>query len=134
MENQFTSDVNSASGQAMGSLAKMKEQAGEKAGQAKDAVVDFGRKTLDNIDAQRGTAAVTLDQSASTLHQQADRIAGVAHATADKLQATADYVRTQDVKAMAEDVQDLVRRYPGPALAVAAAVGFLVARGLRTQD
>jgi hypothetical protein len=134
MENQFTSDINSASGQATSTLAKMKEQAGEKAGQAKDAVVDFGRKTLDNIDAQRGTAAVTLDRSASTLHQQADRIAGVAHATADKLQATADYVRTQDLKVMAEDVRDLVRRYPGPALAVAATVGFLVARGLRTQD
>jgi ElaB/YqjD/DUF883 family membrane-anchored ribosome-binding protein len=134
MENQIRSDINRAAEQATGTLAKMKEQAGEKAGQAREAVVDLGRKTVDSIDAQRGAAAVTLDQSASTLHQQTDRIAGVAHATADTLQVTADYVRKRDLKSMAEDAQDLVRRYPGPALAVAVTIGFLVARGLRTQD
>jgi ElaB/YqjD/DUF883 family membrane-anchored ribosome-binding protein len=42
------------------------------------------------------------------------------------LQTTPDYVRENDVKAMAKDVEDLVRRYPGPALGIAAAVGFLV--------
>ena len=106
----------------------------EKAVQAKDAVADFGRKTVDNIDAQRGPAAATLDHTASALHQQADRVAGVAHATADKLHATADYVRTKDMKSMADDVVDLVRRYPGPALAAAAAVGFFVARAVRPRD
>ena len=101
---------------------------------ASSAVADFGRKTVDSIDAQRGPAAATLDHTASALHQQVDRVAGVAHATADRLQATADYVRTRDMKSMADDVVDLVRRYPGPALAAAAAVGFLVARVVRTRD
>ena len=96
--------------------------------------VDFGRKTVENIDAQRRPAASTLDHTASALHQQADKVAGVAHATADRLHATADYVRTQDMKSMANDAVDLVRRYPGPALAAAAAVGFLVARVVRPRD
>ena len=34
---------------------------------------------------------------------------------------------------MAKDVKDLVRRYPGPALAVAAAVGFFAARAMRPR-
>jgi ElaB/YqjD/DUF883 family membrane-anchored ribosome-binding protein len=112
----------------------MKDQISDKAVQTKDAVADFGRKMVENIDAQRAPAAASLDQTASALHQQADRVAGVAHATADKLHATADYVRTQDVKSMANDVVDLVRRYPGPALAAAAAVGFLVARVVRPRN
>ena len=34
---------------------------------------------------------------------------------------------------MAKDVEELVRRYPGPALAIAAAVGFMTARVIRTR-
>jgi ElaB/YqjD/DUF883 family membrane-anchored ribosome-binding protein len=107
---------------------------GEKAAQAKDAVTDFGRTTVESIDARRGPAAATLDQTASALHQQADAVAGVAHATADKLHATADYVRRNDMTGMAKDVQDLVRRYPVQAIVAAVAVGFLAARVLRTRD
>ena len=131
MENQFRDGSTSS---LAGTAARIKEQVGERAVQAKDAVVDFGRKTVDSIDAQRGPAAGTLDQTASVLHEQAERVAGAARATADRLHATADYVRKQDVKAMARDVEDLVRRYPGPALAIAAAVGFMTARVLRTRD
>ena len=133
MENQFNRDANSASGQGTGTAARMKEQIGEKAGQAKDAVADFGRTTVERIDAQRGPAAVTLEHTASALHQQADKVAGMAHATADQLQATADYVRKHDMKAMAKNVEDLVRRYPAQALAAAAMVGFVVARVFRTR-
>ena len=131
MDNQFR-DGNSSS--LSGTAARLKDQVGEKAAQARDAVVDFGRKTVDTIDAQRTSAAGTLDQGASVLHEQADRVAGAARATADRLHATADYVRTQDIKAMAKDVEDLVRRYPGPALAIAAAVGFVTARVLQRRD
>jgi hypothetical protein len=55
----------------------------------------------------------------------------VAHGTADKLQTAADYIRETDLKAMREDVKDVVKRYPGPALAAAAVLGFIVARGFR---
>jgi hypothetical protein len=134
MENEFSTDVRNPSRQGTGTAAGMKEQFGEKAAQAKDAVVDFGRKTVETIDAQRGPVAVTLDQTASALHQQADKVAGVAHATADNLRATADYVRRNDVTGMATDVRDLVRRYPVPAILAAVAVGFLAARVLRTRD
>lgn len=130
MDNQFR-DVTSVPGQ--GTAARITDQVAQKADQAKEAVADFGRRTVEGIDARRGPTAATLDHSASALHQQADNVASVAHATADKLQVTADYVRTQDVAAMAKDVKDLVRRYPGPALAVAAAVGFFAARAMRPR-
>ena len=114
----------------------------EKAAEVKEKVADFGRKTVDSIDESRKTTAGALDQTAAKLHSGGDQLSGAAHtaadqisggehATADKLQAAADYIRETDLKAMGEDVKDVVKRYPGPALAAAAVLGFLVARSLR---
>jgi len=131
MDNHLGLDVNSVPGR--GTVATITDQVGQKADQAKEAVADFGRKTVEGINAQRAPAAATLGHSAAALHHQTNTLASVAHATADKLQTTADYVRTQDVKAMAKDVGELVRRYPGSALALAAAAGFIAARVMRSR-
>jgi hypothetical protein len=114
----------------------------EKAAEVKEQVADFGRKTVDNIDKSRKSTAGALDQTAAKLHSSvdqlsgaahtaADQISGVAHSTADKLQAAADYIRETDLKGMGEDLKDIIKRYPGPALAAAAVLGFIVARGFR---
>jgi ElaB/YqjD/DUF883 family membrane-anchored ribosome-binding protein len=117
-----------------GTAARMKEQMSDTAADVKDKVTEFGRKTAEQIDDSRESAAGALDQTASSLHSGGDKLSGVAHSAADKIQATADYVRRTDLKGMADDVQDLVKRYPGQALAAAAVLGFLVARGLRGRD
>jgi len=117
-----------------GTAARMKEQISDTTADVKDKVTEFGRKAADKIDDSRESAAGALDQTASSLHSGGDKLSGVAHSAADKIQATADYVRRTDLKAMAEDVQDLVKRYPGQALAAAAVLGFLFARGLRGRE
>jgi ElaB/YqjD/DUF883 family membrane-anchored ribosome-binding protein len=103
----------------------------EKAAEVKDKVADFGRKTLDNIDESRKSTAGALDETAAKLHSSGDQISGAAHSAAIKLQAAADYIRETDLKSMGEDLKDIVKRHPGPALAAAAVLGFIVARGLR---
>ncbi len=91
------------------------------------------------IDSRRKTAADTLASAAERLHRRADDLPGVqqatraAHSTADRLEATADYLRTHDTRAMAGNVMDFVRKHPGKSLAVAAAVGFLAARSMRSD-
>jgi ElaB/YqjD/DUF883 family membrane-anchored ribosome-binding protein len=124
----------SLSGAAAGTAARLKEQISDKAADVKDRVTDFSRRTADKLDASREPAASTLDRTASALHSKSDRVASAAHATADKIQATADYVRDHDFKEMANDVQELVKRYPGQSLAAAAILGFLVARVMRSSD
>jgi hypothetical protein len=100
------------------------------------------KETADNIDESRKSTAGALDQTAAKLHSSGDRlsgaahtaadqISGAAHGTADKLRAAADYIRETDLKGMGEDLKDIVKRYPGPALAAAAVLGFIVARGFR---
>lgn len=107
-----------------GTAARMKEEVADKVSNAKEKVAEFGRKAVDTIDAQRTPAANTLDKTAEALHQTGDRVGSAAHATGDKLKAGADYLRQTDVQHMMNDVNDLVKRYPGPALAVAAVAGF----------
>ena len=88
------------------------------------------------IDDSRSTAADGLDTAASALHDRADDLPGgetvrnVARATADRLSTSADYVRSHDAKRMMADVETFVKSNPGPALAVAAAFGFLLGRAL----
>ena len=131
MDNQFDPATPKPSGQGMATT--IADQVGERVELAKESAADFGRKTVESIDARRHPAAGSLDYTASALHNQADKVAGMAHATADKLQATADYVRQNDMTAMAKDVEGLVRRYPGPALAAAVVLGVLVGRAAWTR-
>ena len=88
------------------------------------------------IDDSRSTAADGLDAAASALHDRVDDLPGgetvrnVARATADRLSSSADYVRSHDVNRVMADVETFVKSNPGPALAVAAAFGFLLGRAL----
>ena len=112
----------------------------ETASQVKDKVSDIGRKAADAVDENRSSAASGLEKAASALHENAERLPGgdrvgdLAHATADKLSSTADYVRSHDMNRMMADVESLVRNNPGPALAAAAFVGFLVGRTMSNND
>src|SRR5579864_7808826 len=115
MDDQFSTDIGPG-GEGAGTAAKMKQDFAEKTKGLKDKVTELGKQTADNIDAQREPAASALQKTASALHQQGDKASTLAHATADKLESTADYVRQNDLKAMAEDVGDLVKRYPGQAV------------------
>jgi hypothetical protein len=89
--------------ESMGAAAAgVKKQVSETAVEAKEKLTDLGRD-----------AAGQLSEAAQT--------------ATDKVKATADYLRETELTAMAEDVKDIVKRYPGWSLAAAAAVGFLLA-------
>jgi ElaB/YqjD/DUF883 family membrane-anchored ribosome-binding protein len=104
------------------------------ASQMKDKVSDFGRAATEKIDQGRSSAASGLESTASALHDGGEKVTGLAHATADKLSSTADYLRNNDVKRMMADVEELVKKNPGPSLFAAGVIGFLAGRALRNSD
>ena len=120
--------------------ASLGDKISDTATQVKQKASDLGQMAADKIDNNRDAAATGLDKAASTLHEKAESLPGgekvtsLAHATADKLSTTADYVRTHDVNRMMGDVETLVKNNPGPALLVAAAIGFLVARAFSSSN
>lgn len=105
----------------------------------KDKAVSIGHQAADQIDAKRGSAAGKLESAAALFHEKADSLPGGAkvqhavHATAGGLQSTAGYLRQHDTEAMLSDAGSLVGRNPGPALLVAAGLGFLVGRAFRRR-
>src|SRR5256885_1673558 len=109
----------------------------EKAEDVKERLADATRRASDRIDAQREPAASTLENAAERLRERGDSgtnvTARAARTTADKLQATAEYIRENDVRAMMDDMQDVVRRHPGPALAAAVVAGFLVGKAFSSN-
>jgi ElaB/YqjD/DUF883 family membrane-anchored ribosome-binding protein len=108
----------------------------EGARNAAASISDAARDAAAAFDESRSTAADGLDAAASALQDKAAQLPGgetirnVARATADRLGSGAEYVRTHDAKRMMADVESFVKSNPGPALGIAAAFGFLLARAL----
>ncbi len=115
----------------------VKDKVADVAATARQKVSDAGKQANDKIDEKRGPAADALESAASTIHEKAENLPGgetvknVAHSAAEKLESTAGYIREHDVKAMLSDVEEMVKRNPGPSLLIAVALGFLIGRAFR---
>lgn len=115
--------------------ASLPEKVGRVTDQVKDKVAEFGSAAADKVNQNLGNAATTMASAAETLHQKADqlhasgeKVSNLAHTAADRLNETAEYVRENDLYTMVEDLEYLVKKNPGPALAFAVGFGFLVGR------
>ncbi|QOY86725.1 hypothetical protein [Paludibaculum fermentans] len=112
----------------------------ERTTQLKGSASELGRRAIDAIDQNLGSAANGLDKAAATLHEKAenlpgvDTISGLTHSAADKLSATAGYVREHDTERMMTGVKRLVRNNPGPSLLAVGVIGFLVGRAFRSSN
>jgi ElaB/YqjD/DUF883 family membrane-anchored ribosome-binding protein len=117
----------------------VKDKVSDAAATAKQKVSDAGRQAVDTVDERRAPAADALESAASTIHEKAENLPGgdtvksVAHSAAEKLESTAGYIREHDVRAMLSDVEDVVKRNPGPSLLIAVAIGFLIGRAFREE-
>jgi ElaB/YqjD/DUF883 family membrane-anchored ribosome-binding protein len=133
MPNKNTQGSNPTAADVSTAARDITERARNAAASVTDAAGDAAAAALDE---RRSTAADGLDTAASALYDRADDLPGgetvrnVARATADRLSTGADYVRSHDVRRMMADVESFVKSNPGPALAVAAAFGFLLGRAL----
>jgi ElaB/YqjD/DUF883 family membrane-anchored ribosome-binding protein len=132
MPNKTTHGDNPTTADARNALRDVTEGAQSVAA----SVTNAARDAAAAVDERRSTAADGLDAAATALHDRAADLPGgetvrdAARATADRLGSSAEYVRTHDAKRMMADVESFVKSNPGPALAVAAAFGFLLGRAL----
>ena len=110
------SDRNPLEPSLKNSAESVAERASSRASDIKESVSDMART------------------AASAVRDRADQLPGgqkvqqFAQAAAERLGTTADYVRSHDGKRMLADVQRVVKSNPGPALAIAAALGFVIGR------
>jgi ElaB/YqjD/DUF883 family membrane-anchored ribosome-binding protein len=122
------SSANRGTTGAGGKLDEFKQQAG--------ALAD---KAADRVDATRQPIADKLHGAAGVIRDQAQGLAsgeglvGVAKSAADKIDSSANYIESHATKQMIDDLVGIVKRHPAQSLLVAGAVGFLVARALRSE-
>jgi hypothetical protein len=128
------SSEKTANGPGLDPTSAVGDQISRSASQVKTKAAELGRMATSNIDENRGAAASGLENLATKLHGSAgslpggEKVASAAHSAASSLSSTADYIRDHDLGSMAEDVQRIVKNNPGPALLVAAFLGFVVGR------
>jgi ElaB/YqjD/DUF883 family membrane-anchored ribosome-binding protein len=98
------------------------------ASEAKAAARNLRDKVTAGAEQARNSAAEGLESASSAMHSGGERVARAAHRAGDALAHGAAYVRRNEITDMLEDVADLVRDNPGPALVCAAALGFMLGR------
>jgi ElaB/YqjD/DUF883 family membrane-anchored ribosome-binding protein len=133
MDNQGNEKSRSLSEGAAATAARLKKQVSDAAEDARNKAGDMAQTAADKIDEQRDRAAIAFDRTAASLHQRKQAFSDAAQATSDKLQATADYLHEHDARAIVEDLKELVRRHPGPAIATATIFGFAFASLFRRK-
>lgn len=95
-----------------------------------------GQAAAGRLDEKRAATADGLESTAAALDAQADELPGgefvrnAAHKAAGSMRAAATRVRQNDIRSMLDNVQQMVRSYPGASLVAAAALGFLLVRAL----
>jgi ElaB/YqjD/DUF883 family membrane-anchored ribosome-binding protein len=105
----------------------MTERARETADQAREA-----------IDQPRERASKGMEAAADRVREHADQIPGgqrttdIANQAADRVEGIAGYIQNNDMSTMLSDLEQIVRDHPKESLIAAAAIGFFVARAVRS--
>ena len=80
----------------------------------------------------RGAAGAIQGQAQSLYEGEhiSEGVSDVAYGAAERVESSAAYLESNDISQMARDAVEVIRRNPLPAIAVAAALGFLLGGAL----
>ncbi len=144
---QAASDFASAAGQKAQDVAgSIKDKAQDLAGQAGQKAQDLahaaGQKVQDYAHAAEQRAEDATSSVGGSLKSAADRLrqntphegmfGRASEAVASTLEGSGSYLQDKNLPGMAEDVTNMIRRNPIPAVLLGLGLGFLLGRTLRS--
>jgi len=114
-------------------MDKAKDTAGNVMDKAKDTAADLGKK------AESATHAVGhgMKSLGGTLRENMPRegvIGAAASSVASGLESSGQYLERESLQGIADDVTNLIRRNPIPALFLAVGLGFILARATSSRS
>ena len=112
---------------------RAQDMANRVAHQAKDLAHDAGQKAED-ITHRAGSAMESLGQTIRTKGPHDGTMGQVAGRVADNLASGGHYLQEEGLTGMANDLTELVRKNPIPALLIGIGIGFLVARATSSRS
>jgi hypothetical protein len=83
-----------------------------------------------NVSSHVGAGMESLGETIRE-HSPGGRAGEVASRVADNLERGGHYVREKELKGMANDLADVIRRNPVPAILIGVGLGYLLARAIR---
>jgi len=126
-------DRSSESGGTMASSAR--KYADDVASRAKDKSRSMFEEQKESALGQVGSVAQAIRSSAGNLKGEGqDQTARYVQMIADQLESLGNRVRDKDLDTLVQDAQNLARRAPGTFLIGSVAVGFLLARFLKSSN
>lgn len=130
-ENQ---DSGASAGSAFDSARRaFSETAASFTGQAESRVRDYTAQGKDRaVDALDNVAGLVGDAAAQVSEKLGDQYGGYIQQAADAVSGLAATLRDKDADELIDDARDVIRTSPAVAIAAAAAVGFLVARVVKS--
>jgi hypothetical protein len=123
--------ASSASEKASSIAEKAKETARDAANKAGDMAKNVGNKAEDAVSSVGGQ----MKSLAGTIREKAPHegiVGSTASAVANTLDSSGAYLQEHNLSGMAEDMTEVIRRYPIQSLLVGIGVGFLLARATRS--
>lgn len=138
----MATSMNPARSKEDSNFGKMQDALRDKGGQmvdsAKDMAANVGEKAKDMACSIAGKAEDTthavgsgIQSLGSTVRERLPHtgVVGAAAGTlADGLESSGHYLQEEGLKGISEDLTNMIRRNPVPAMLVGVAVGFLIAR------
>jgi len=108
----------------------------EVASNVADKTKDFASKAGQKADDMVGRAGSAIESAANTVrdHAPGGMLGSAANKVADTLEGGGRYLREEGISGMADDLTDMIRRNPIPALLLGLGVGFLLARALSSNS
>jgi hypothetical protein len=100
---------------------------------AEDAASYVGQKTGE-ASAAVGSGLRSLGGSVRDRGPEGGMAGAASSAMADSLESSGRYLQEEGLKGMTEDVTNLIRRYPIPALLIGVATGYLVGKALTPRS
>ena len=127
---------------AKGMMDKAKDMASGVAEKARDVASDVADKAreyataagdrAENATARVGSGMESLGHAVRENLPQGGTMGAVADRAASGLESAGRYLQEEGLSGMADDLTDLIRRNPIPAVLVGIGIGFLIARASRS--
>jgi hypothetical protein len=108
----------------------------EAASSVADKTKDLASRAGQKADDMAGRAGSALESAASSVrdHAPGGVLGTAANKVAGALESSGRYLREEGMTGMAEDLTDLIRRNPIPAMLLGFGLGFLLARALSSNN
>jgi len=134
----FASDIQQRAKEAGSAVADQAKAMADKARDAASTAYDKAKQTASNVGqkAEDATAAVggSMKSLAGSIKEKmpSEGMVGRAStAVADKLESGGRYLEEEGLSGIGQEVTNLIRRNPIPAMLVGIGLGFLIARSIR---